>query len=332
MSHYLMMVASCLLLLMRTGVAGGAEPLRLIQTVPLPNVEGRIDHFGFDPKGNRLFVAALGNDTVEVIDLGSGTVTRRIKNLKAPQGISYAADLNRLAVANAKDGSIRVYDGTTLEELHVVQLNDDADNVRYDTDARRFWVGYGDGALAAIDPESGMVLATIKLDAHPESFQLETKCKRIFANVAATAHVAVADRETSAVIAKWRIDGAESNFPMALDEVNHRLFVGCRKPATLLVLDMDTGRTVSSVDIVGDTDDVFYDARNKRVYVSGGEGRISVIEQTDADHYRVAGQVVTAPGARTSYFIRETSTLYLAVPHRGAQAAEVRVFKTEGAK
>src|SRR5205085_4193713 len=196
-------------------VANGAEPLRPIQSISLPKVEGRFDHFAFDAKRGRLFVAALGNNTVEVVDLASGKVAQKIKDLKAPQGIAYAPELDRLAVANDQDGTVKLYDGGLLKEVHVIDLKDDADNVRYDADARQFWVGYGNGALAAIDPQSGKVLATVRLDAHPESFQLETKGKRIFANVAGAAQVAGVDREKATVTAKCRLREAQSNFPRA---------------------------------------------------------------------------------------------------------------------
>jgi DNA-binding beta-propeller fold protein YncE len=269
---------------------------------------------------------------VEVVDLVVGKVTQHISNLRAPQGIGFAPESNRLAVANDQDGSCRLYDGMSLQQTATVELKDDADNVRYDNVSRRFWVGYGDGGLAAIDPESGKQVADVKLDAHPESFQLETKGKRIFVNVPRALYVAVVDRETGTVIEKFRMKQAFANFPMALDEGDHRLFIGCRIPAKLLVLDTETGKTVATVDIVGDTDDLFYDAANKRIYVSGGEGRVTVISQTNADNYYVAGQVTTAPGARTSFFVRETGTLYVAVPHRGSEKAELRVFSVAPAK
>ncbi len=310
-------------------IAKGAETLRAVQTIPLAAVEGRIDHFGFDSAGNRLFVAALGNDTVEVVDLTAGKVTGRIKGLQAPQGIAFAADLNRLAVANDKDGTVRLFDGKTLAPLSTVDLKDDADNVRYESAARCFWVGYGDGGLAAIDAQTGKLLANVKLEAHPESFQLESKGKRIFVNVPHARHIAVVDREKAAVIAKWPLTAAEANFPLAVDEGNHRLFVGCRKPAKLLVLDLNSGKTLSSVDIVGDTDDLFYDAANKRILVTGGDGFITVVHQESADKYSVAWQVRTAPGARTSFFVPPSKSLIVAVPHRGRQSAELRVFKTD---
>jgi DNA-binding beta-propeller fold protein YncE len=309
-----------------------AEPLRLVQTIPLPGVEGRIDHFALDAKGGRLFVAALGNNTVEIVDLAAGKVIGQIKNLQAPQGIALASDYNRLAVANDTDGSVRIFDAATFKPVHVVDLKDDADNVRYDATAKRFWVGYGNGGLAAIDPDSGKVLADVKLDSHPESFQLEAKGNRIFVNVPGARHIAVVDRDKGTVVAKWPLNEAQANFPLALDEASRRLFIGCRRPAKLLVLDMDSGKSVASIDIVGDTDDLFYDAANKRIYVTGGEGRITVVSQTGPDSYSVAGQVSSAPGARTSYFVPSFGRLYVAVPHRNAQPAELRVFQAEGAR
>src|SRR6266436_5640411 len=314
------------------GTGQSPNLLTQVQTIPLDGVEGRIDHFGLDAKRKRLFVSALGNDTVEMADLAAGKVMQHISNLRTPQGIGFAPESNRLAVANDKDGSCRLYDGTSLQQTATVELKDDADNVRYDNVSRRFWVGYGDGGLAAIDSESGKQIADVKLDAHPESFQLETKGKRIFVNVPNSGHIAVVDRETGTVIEKIPLKEARANFPMALDEAGHRLFIGCRNPAKLLVLDTETGKTITTVDIVGDTDDLFYDAASKRIYVSGGEGRVTVISQTTPDTYNVAGQVTTAPGARTSFFVRETGTLYVAVPHRGAQKAELRVFTVAPAK
>jgi YVTN family beta-propeller protein len=309
--------------------SGGERSNLLTQvgTIPLDGVGGRIDHFGFDARGNRLFVAALGNDTVEVIDLTASVVTKQIKNLRAPQGIGFEPKSNRLAIANDQDGSLRLYDGVSLELVATIDLKDDADNIRYDAASHRFWVGYGAGGLAAIDPESGGKVADVKLDAHPESFQLETKGNRIFVNVPNAGHIAVIDRKKVRVIQKFPLKEAVGNFPMALDESNKRLFIGCRHPAELLVLDMDSGRTVARLDIVGDTDDLFYDAANKRIYVSGGEGRVTVIKQTGADIYEIAGQVSTASGARTSFFVSETQTLYVAIPHRGELKAELRMFK-----
>jgi YVTN family beta-propeller protein len=303
-----------------------------VRTIPLDGIEGRIDHIGADAKAKRLFVAALGNDTVEVVDLATGKVTQQIKNLRAPQGVGFAPESNRLAVANDEDGSLRLYDGTLLRQTAAVNLKNDADNIRYDVGSRRFWVGYGEGGLAEIDPVSGRQLANVKLRGHPESFQLETKSNRIFVNVPSAGQVAVVDRKTATVVENFSLKEAAANFPMALDETNQRLFVGCRHPAKLLVLDMGPGKTVAALDIVGDTDDVFYDAIDRRIYISGGAGAITMINQTNANKYNVVERLTTAPGARTSFFVPETKTLYVAVPHRGHQRAELRAYTVPGPK
>ncbi len=306
-----------------------ADLLQPVKTISLPGVNGRIDHMAIDSARHRLFIAALGNNTVEVVDLAAGKASHPLVDLATPQGVCYATDLNRLAVANDKDGSLRLYDGSTLKQLMTASVGDDADNVRYDPAAQRFWVGFGEEALAEIDPRNGKVVAEIKLDGHPESFQLEAKGQRIFVNVPAARHVAVVDRGKRAVVATWRLSTAAANFPMALDEADHRLFIGCRKPAQLLVLETKTGQVLESLPIADDADDVFYDGTKQRIYVSGGEGFVTVIGRTNGDAYAVLGKVATAPGARTSYFDVNSGLLYVAVPHRGDQYAELCLFKTQ---
>lgn len=311
-------------------VPGGAQesaPLRQIQVIPLENVEGRIDHFSVDLKGQRLFMSALGNDTLEVFDLRTGRRIHTIPGLGAPQGNCFVPESHRLFVANDEGGIVEIFDGDSFQLLTSVDYSDDADNVRYDPRARRVFVGYGNGALGILDAESGKRLGDIKLDGHPESFQLEKNGPRIFVNVPDAREIEVVDRDKQVVTLRWPLNGDHANFPMALDELSHRLLVACRKPAELLVLDTESGRIVARVACAGDADDLFYDAARKRIYVSGGEGFLSVIEQRDADHYTPLAKIPTAPGARTSFFVPDLNRLLLAVPHRGAQQAEVRVYE-----
>jgi YVTN family beta-propeller protein len=295
--------------------------------IPMPQVEGRIDHLAFDPASKRLFVAALGNNTVEVLDISTMRVIKSIAGLHEPQGIRFLPDRNRVVVANGGDGSTVFYDGTTLSVVHTAKTSGDADNVRYDPKASRVYVGYGDGALASFDPD-GKRVGDVKLAAHPESFQLESAGPRIFVNVPSAGHVAVIDRDKQTVSATWRVTAAGANYPLALDEAGRRLFLGCRRPARLLVYDMQSGASVAAVDIVGDTDDLFYDSAKKRLYVIGGEGFITVLEQQDADHYRQLQKIPTSGGARTGLFVPELGKLFVAVPHRGTQRAEIRVYDT----
>jgi hypothetical protein len=209
--------------------------------------------------------------------------------------------------------------------LRTAKTSGDADNVRYDQKAGRVYVGYAAGALAAFDAD-GRTLGDVKLAGHPESFQLESLGPRIFINVPGAKQVAVVDRGTQAQVGSWPVTAAGANYPMALDEANRRLFLGCRQPAKLLVYDTARGQLVTAVDIAGDTDDLFYDESRKRLYIIGGEGFITVLEQQDADRYRQIQKLPTAAGARTGLFVPELGQLFLAVPHRGAQAAEIRVY------
>jgi DNA-binding beta-propeller fold protein YncE len=302
-----------------------AQPLRLEKTVELDGVQGRIDHLSIDVKGKRLFVSALGNNTLEIIDLKSGKRVKTIAQLKQPQGVLFVAKTNRIYVANDEDGSVRIFDGTSYAPLTTLEYGDDADNLRYDSARDRIYVGYGSGALGEIDRDGNKV-ADIKLDAHPESFQLEKNTPRLYVNLPDSRKIAVVDREKHSVVATWKTDMAFANFPMALDEDDHRLFIVTRAPARLLVFDTNTGTILQKLPAVGDCDDVFYDKTRKRIYASGGDGAISVFGQTDPDHYRALAAVSTVKGARTSYFSPDLDRLFLAVRRQGSQAAAIQVY------
>jgi len=301
-------------------------PLTLVKTIDLPRVDGRIDHLAFDAATQRLYVAALGNNTVEVLDVKAGIHLRSLPGFHEPQGIAVAPDAKLVAVANGEGDGVQLLSADDNRATAAVKLGNDSDNVRYDASAKRLYVGFGSGALAAIDPATARALGQVRLAGHPESFQLERSGSRVFVNVPTADEIAVVDRAVMRLIATWPVRTATSNFPMALDEANHRLFVGCRRPAKVLVFDTSTGQETSSFDIVGDTDDVFYDAASKSLYVSGGEGYLDVIRDLGANHFSRIAHVPTASGARTSLFVSDQSRLFLAVPHRGAQKAEIREY------
>jgi DNA-binding beta-propeller fold protein YncE len=314
------------LLAKQNGVSA-QSPLSLVGTIELPNVEGRIDHLAVDADAQRLYVAALGNNTVEVLDLKKGAHLESVRGFREPQGIAVAPDAKVVAIANGQGDGVQFVNPATLQTVKSIKLGGDSDNVRYDAVAKRLFVGYGGGALAAIDPADGKVVGTAKLAGHPESFQLERCGSRVFVNVPTADQIAVVDRAAMKVIATWPVMGAKANYPMALDEANHRLFIGCSRPAKVLVYDTATGRESGSFDVVGDTDDLFYDATRKRLYVSGGEGYLDVFHDEDGGRLTRIAHVATAAGARTSLFVAEQSRLYLAVPHRGSQKAEVRIYE-----
>jgi len=303
-----------------------AEPLTFVRAVEMPGVKGRIDHLAVDLSSGRLFVAALGNDTVEVIDGRAGTWLRRLTGFHEPQGIAFAADAGLVAVANGGSGDVMLFGPSDERVMKTVPLVGDADNVRYDAPAKQFFVGYGSGAIAAVDLV-GRRTGEVKLQGHPESFQLERVGPRIFVNVPDAHHIAVLDRTAMQLVTAWPVTDAGANYPMALDEGNHRLFIGCRNPAVVLIYDTTSGKRVGSTPIVGDTDDLFFDAARKRLYVTGGEGYIDVLQQNDADHLTRIARVTSAGGARTSLYVPDQGRLYLAVPLRGAQKSEIRIYE-----
>jgi DNA-binding beta-propeller fold protein YncE len=307
-------------------------PLLLVQDIPLPHVEGRIDHFTFDAKRKRVMGAALGNNTVEVVDTFAGRDIHSISGAANPQGLFFVAELNRLFVANGADGKLRVYDGDSFTLLNTINIGEDADNVRYDPAEKRVYVAYGGddvGGIAVIDATSGKRLDDVaKLDAHPESFQIASSKPVIYANIATRAKVVLIDRKAHTVT-DWPLKTGKANYPMALDETDHRLFVVTRKPAQLVVLDAETGSTIASVPCVADADDVYYDTGRKRIYIPGGEGFVSVIQQVDADHYQSLAKIPTTIGARTGLWYEKRDRLYLAVPASSKQGAALWVYSPE---
>jgi DNA-binding beta-propeller fold protein YncE len=314
----------CLCLTPMLAAAQAVLP-QLAVEMPMAGVKGRIDHFGVDAKRHRLFVAALGNDTVEVVDLGARKRDRSLAGFGEPQGILHVAETNRVFVANGSSNRVDILDAESLVLLGHVNGLEDADNVRYDAQARKVYVGYGSGALRALDATTGAPAGDIALPGHPESFQLEKNGTRIFVNVPTAGRIAVVDRAKGAVVASWSVPAA-ANFPMALDEAGRRLFVGTRAPSLLLVYDIDSGRVVTKLPIGGDTDDLFFDAARKRVYVVCGEGRVDVIRQDDPNHYASEGTVKTTSRARTGLFVPEDATLYVAAPASGASPARVLAY------
>jgi DNA-binding beta-propeller fold protein YncE len=309
--------------------AQSTAPLKLAQTIALGGVEGRIDHFAFDDRGERLFVCALGNNSVEVIDLRKAERIHSITGLGSPQGIAYVPKLDRLFVANDKGGIFQIYDAKSFQSVGELNFKDDADNVRYDEATKRIYIGFGRGGIAVVSAPDGKQIGSIELSAHPEAFELEKNGNRIFVNVPDARQVAVIARDKGDVIATWKTDLAFGNFPMALDEANHRLFIGCRLPSKLIVLDTDSGGIVAKIDISGDPDDVFYDSKRHRIYAICGAGKIDIIEQADASSYKVSGHMDTAAGARTGLFVPERDMLFVAIPHRGSQKGEIRAYRVE---
>jgi hypothetical protein len=309
-------------------VNAAADPsLILERTIPLDNVSGRIDHMAVDVAGKRLFVAELGNGSVDVIDLQVGKVVRRISGLKEPQGVGYVADQDLIVVASAGDGSVRFFRAADLAPVGTIALGDDADNVRIDPASGHVLVGYGDGGLAIIDPVTRSKLDDIKLPGHPESFQIDPKTQRAYINIPDAHQVAVVDLRSRKQISSWKVPALAANFPMALADQGVLLAVVFRSPPTLALLDPATGRVTQTLETCGDADDVFFDGKRDRLYVSCGDGSVDVV-QRGPEGFRQAARVATSGGARTSIFVAPFDWLFVAArAGRLGSAAALLVFR-----
>jgi DNA-binding beta-propeller fold protein YncE len=310
--------------------ASPPSPLTNLQVDALAGVQRRIDHFAVDPAGQRLFVAALGNHTLEVVDLAGAKRITSIPNLNEPQGVAYLPFLHRIVAATRAGGTVTAFDDTSYQPLATIPNLPDADNLRFDTAAGQLYVGHGDGALGVIDPASMKLLADIPLPGHPESFRLEESGPRIFVNVPPTREILVVDRARRSTVAHIPLGAFGDNYPMSLDERGHRLFVGVRQPARLLVFDTVTNKQIAAVPCAGDTDDLFYDAKRDRVYVIGGEGYVDVFDASPSASYARLARIATRVGARTGLWSPELDRLFVASPLRNGRPAQIDVFGAPG--
>jgi DNA-binding beta-propeller fold protein YncE len=338
---YLIPSLICVPLLALSSLATGQQSsvLSLKAQIALPDVQGRLDHLSVDLKGLRLFVAAADNHTLEVIDLKSNQAVHTIIDLAEPQGVLYDALTNRLFVACALDGSMKIFDGTTFQLLATAQFPSDADNIRYDARRKSVIVGFagakqlrnrteGTGGLGILDT-NGNRLGDVVIDAHPESFRLEESGIRLFVNVPDKQEIEVIDVVKRTVLARWPLSSAQGNFPMALDEAHHRLFVATRIPSRMLVYDTRTGKEVASGETAGLSDDLFYDSQRSRVYVLTAAGVLDVFQQKDPDHYDRIAQCPTPPHTQTGLFVPEIGRLFAAAQRQGQQTAEIRVYEAD---
>jgi DNA-binding beta-propeller fold protein YncE len=306
--------------------ADAGQPLVLERKVALKDVGGRIDHMAVDLRRHRLFVAELGNDSVDVIDLGSGAVLHRFTGLNSPQGVAYLPGQDAIAIANAEDGKVHFYGGSDYSALGTLDLGEDADNARIDTRTGDVVVGYGKGGLAVIDPATRSKRQDIALPGHPESFQIDPAANRAYVNVPDAGQIAVIDLTTGRQVAKWTVPGQAENFPMAIDDSGGTIATVFRSPPRLVLLDSKTGAVTGSYSTCADADDVFFDPKRSRVYVSCGAGAIDVFSRSGSGAQHIAG-IHTSPGARTSLFVPELDRLYVAERAGLLKNAAILVFR-----
>jgi DNA-binding beta-propeller fold protein YncE len=288
-------------------------PLERVRTIALKGPVGGLDHLAVDAKRGRLFVANTVNNSLDVVDLKAGKLLKQVPGQGRIRGIDYSPDVDRVFVGNGTGGVCNTFDGASYELIKSVPLGVDADNVRYNPRTRRIYVVHADTELSVIDTNDYTLRSPIALPKDLGALKLERERPRMYVN-AKEGQVVVIDTEKDEVIDKFPVAPAGANAAVAIDEPNHRLFIGCRTNSALLVMDSDTGKIVASVPIPGDVDDLSFDSARNRIYASCGVGAIAVIHQKDANRYESIATITTAKRARTSIFNPEDGCLYLAVP------------------
>ena len=334
-------VVICLLLVPTGAHNADAQdklPLQRVQTIPMPNVQGRMDHLGVDVEGGRLFAAALGDNqnTVEVIDLNAGKRVFSVRGQSMPQGVFYSTDFKRLFVANGKDGSAKIFRGDNFELFDSLSLGTNPNHVGYDPATKYLYVGIGipnsrAGALAIIDTRTNKHIGDIKTDTHPGGIKIETSGPRIFVTLGGVSKVAVVDREKREEITAWPLTGVPGVVALALDETHHRLFGGSRNPPMLIVLDTESGNQITQLEGVDGIDDLWYDAVRSRIYASGGRGSaagfVYVYQQKDADHYDLTAKVPTRGNAQTSIWVPQLNRYYVSASANDKEDAAILVLE-----
>jgi DNA-binding beta-propeller fold protein YncE len=324
------------LLLAASGFAASAptSSLELVARTDLPGISGDVDHMAIDAAGQRLFLAAEDNGTLRVIDLRTHKLERTVKGFHTPHSILYLPEANELYIT---DGSkaIQVLDGNTFQVRKTIATTPGADSIGIDRENHLLYAVSGGkdvemtrSAISVIDTKAARLQTEIPIDAaHVEAMALEKSGPRLFVNVTDKNYMAILDRRAGKIVGQWPISSAQQNAPLAFDEAHRRLFVVCRAPGKLIILDSDTGRSIASFPTGERADEVIFDAVHRRIYVASGEGKIYAYEQIDADRYRALPPVPSALGAKTALLSPDAAQLFVAVsPGEGKTGAAVLIY------
>ena len=303
----------------------------------LPGISGDVDHLAIDTAGQRLFLAAEDNGTLRVIDLKTGKLERTVKGFHTPHSILFLPDQNELYVT---DGSkaVQVLDSTTFQVKKAIPTTPGADSIGVDRANHLLFAVSGGkdvsmtrSVISVIDTNSGKLLKEIPIDsAHAEAMALEKSGSKLYINITDKNYLAVFDRNTGKMISQWHIAEAKQNAPIAFDEANKRLFIVCRDPGKLVVVDSTDGHSIASFPTGARADEVVFDPMHHRIYVASGEGKIYPYEEVDADHYKALDPVESASGAKTAALYPDCSRLFVAVsPGEGKTGAKILAYSIQ---
>jgi DNA-binding beta-propeller fold protein YncE len=310
--------------------------LKLLQCVHVPgSPDGHLDHFAVDLTHRRLFATPERGKVLDVFDVDSGKHLQAVEGIDELHAVFYRNDLNRIFVTDGENGSLRIIDGGTYSILSTVTLRKDADSAAYDPATHYLYIDNGGKdakenytMISIVNTDTDAVVDEIRVESNSlEAIALETNSPRMYVNSRGTNEVKVFDRKTRQLVANWPIALGKTNVPLALDEANHHLFVGCRD-GKMSVLGTLSGKELQALPITKGVDDMVFDAASKRIYIAA-DGAADVYEERDPGHYRLLSNVPTAPGAKTARLVPELKRYFVAAPKNGAEVVQILVFEVE---
>src|SRR5580692_5880446 len=295
-----------ILLLDAVAIAEQRSSVRLIKSVDLPGYSGDFDHFAADYDRHRLLLAAEDHGTLEVFDLKTSDHLRTVAGFGNPHSILVRKGVATVFITDSTKQNASIRDATTYAKKQAVNLTPGSDTAKYDAASNILYVVTGGkdvdmktANLEAINPDTGAKLGSITFqDNHVEAMAFVEDDPRLFINLAQTNKIAVVNRKTFKLIATWTVTPAKQNAMVAFDPAQHRLYVVCRDPGMVVVMNSDSGEVVGTLPAPLRSDEVQYDPDTHRLYVPGGEGYMSIYDTSDADHLKLFEKVNTAPGAK----------------------------------
>jgi DNA-binding beta-propeller fold protein YncE len=313
-----------------------ASSLELVRTIPMPGITGRFDSFGIDLKGRRLFVTPLDHKTVEVYDLNTGKLIHSIPGIAKAHAVLYREDLNEIFVTDGPDGSVKIFRGDNYELVKAVRPLLEPDGILYDPATRYLYVITGGenakldySLISVVDTDKGEHLADIRIEGGTmEEMRLEKSSSRLFVVNREKNRIEVLDRQKRTVLTSWPLTLGTLPVGLAMDESNHRLFVGCRSEV-MVVLDSTSGKEITSFPLTKGIDGMVFDPPTKRIYSEANTGAIDVFEEIDPDHYRSLGTTPIGSPAKPGLLVPELSRYFVAVPQHGNVDTAILEYKVQ---
>jgi DNA-binding beta-propeller fold protein YncE len=317
------------------GTAQQNDALTLVAKIAVPAMTGTWDHLTLDAATNRLFASAQEDNQVRVFDLVARKPLFTIAGgFNRPQGLYYVPGKNALAVTNGKDGTLRSFDGKTYAPIKILPLSLGADMMDMDPKTKYLYVDHGGvdssrgpGALAVVDTTTWAAVGEVPTEYRPGSLEVEKHGSRLFVTLPGLSEVGVVDRGKNQIVQRYQTQKPGQPIALALDEAGHRIFIGNRRPASFQVLDMETGKVLTTMDSIDGIEGIWFDAKLHRIYMTALDGYVQVVQQIDPDHYKTIARFFTGHHAGTSQFVPGLNLLCVAVPPVEGQASEIWLFQ-----